>query len=364
MSKLSRFVFLIIVIGVLALGIVVVYEGVSLAFHTQGLLVALLLSVFTLSFVASTVLGNYSYILFTRAYYLISSVWIGFFTYAFMASILFALLIAISPSLVIAGPPLYGMALLISLYGILHARSLVTKEVAVSLPHLPAAWEGRRAVWISDVHFGQIYGSGYAERIAAHIEKIAPDIIFVGGDLFDGTVAPDVREQVAPLRRLTAPLGVYFITGNHEEYGDLGKFLPAVVSAGMRVLTDEIVELDGLQVIGVDYRNTSTIEGFESVLSKLPIDRTRPSILLKHGPENIAAAEAAGISFQIAGHTHNGQMWPFGYIASMVHQGFAYGLKRFRLMQIYVSSGTGTWGPPMRIGTNSEIVVFTFQSLH
>ncbi|MHB1163148.1 MAG: metallophosphoesterase [Minisyncoccota bacterium] len=361
MSNRSRVVFLFIVIGILSLGTFVVYEGLALAFHTEGTALAIALGFLTLSFVASTILGNYYYNAFTRAYYLLSAVWIGFFTYAFLISILFALVVAVSASLVPIGSVLYGITLLVSMYGVLHARILVTKEVTIILPQLPSSWKGRKAVWISDVHFGQIYGSPHAEKIATHIETIAPDIIFVGGDLFDGTGAPDVQKQVAPFARLSAPFGVYFITGNHEEYGDLGTFLSAVEKAGMRILKDELIELDGLQLIGVDYQSTSSTLGFEKVLSKLKINRDRPSILLKHGPEDLHVANAAGISLQISGHTHNGQMWPLGFVAAMVHNGFSYGLKSFKNIQIFTSSGAGTWGPPMRVGTDSEIVLCTFK---
>jgi predicted MPP superfamily phosphohydrolase len=361
MSKFSRLFFILAVIAVLSLGVFVVYEGMALAFNVNNPLFAALLSVLTLSFIASTILGNYFYNAFTRTYYLLSMLWIGFFTYAFLASLLFAIIVLFSPSLIAAGATLYSIALLISIYGVLHTRTLVTKEVQVSLPNLSPQWKKRKAVWISDIHFGQIYGSSYAEKLTAHIESLAPDIVFVGGDLFDGTVAPDVRQQVAPLARLTPPLGMYFITGNHEEYGDVSKFLSAVTSANMRILSDELITIDGLQIIGVDYKHTSSKEGFEAVLAKLPIDRSEPSLLLKHAPEHVAVAEAAHISLQISGHTHNGQMWPFGYIARMVHQGFAYGLKSLADMQVYVSSGAGSWGPPMRVGTDSEVVLFTFK---
>ncbi len=361
MFNRSRALSLFIVIGILSLGIFVVYEGLALAFHVESIVLALVLGFLTLSFIVSTILGNYYYNVFTRTYYLLSAIWIGFFTYAFLVSILFAFVVAVSASLAPIGSLLYGITLLVSIYGILHTRTLVTKEVAITLPQLPSSWKGRKAVWISDVHFGQIYGSRYAEKIATHVEAIAPDIIFVGGDLFDGTAAPDVRKQIAPLARLSAPLGVYFITGNHEEYGDLDTFLSSVEKAGMRILKDELIELDGLQLIGVDYRSTAKALGFEKVLSKLKISRDRPSILLKHGPEDLQIANAAGISLQMSGHTHNGQMWPFGYVAAMVHNGFAYGLKSFKNIQIFTSSGAGTWGPPMRVGTDSEIVLCTFE---
>lgn len=355
---------LLVFIGILYLGNLAVYQGVTLALHLQNsdqlFYFALTLAVLTGSFVVATILGNFFYNAFTRAYYLLSAIWIGFFTYAVLASLLFLALVAVSPSLAWTGPFLYAVAIFLSLYGLIHAQQIIIKTVPLTLPNLPSSWKGRKALWISDVHFGQLHGSTLAENIVKHIERLAPDIIFVGGDLFDGTGAPNLEEQTAPFKRVSAPLGMYFITGNHEEYGDLKRFLATVESVGMRVLKDELVEIDGLQLIGVDYPSTTTEASFTKVMSTFPIDRTRPSILLMHVPERLATSHKAGISLQISGHTHDAQMWPLNHVGQMIHQGFAYGLKSFKEMQVYTSSGTGTWGPPMRVGTDSEMVLFVF----
>lgn len=357
--------FLLIFIGILYLSSLVVYQGAVLTLGLQDsislLLLALTLTFLTGSFIVSTILGHFFYNACTRVYYLLSSIWIGFFTYAVLASLLLLALVALSPSLRWTGGLLYVVALLLSIYGLVHARHIVIKTIPLTLPNLPASWKGRKAVWISDVHFGQLHGSRLAETIVAQIEKLAPDIIFVGGDLFDGTGAPDVRAQTAPFKRLSAPLGMYFITGNHEEYGDLKRFLAAVEAVGMRILKDELIEIDGVQLIGVDYPSTSPTDVFAATMSRFPLDRTRPSILLKHGPERLATAYAAGVSLQISGHTHDAQLWPLNHLGQMIHKGFAYGLKSFNEMQVYTSSGTGTWGPPMRVGTDSEIVLFVFE---
>ena len=107
-------------------------------------------------------------------------------------------------------------------------------------------------------------------------------------------------------------------------------------------------------------KNASLAARFKDTIAKLAIDREKVSILLKHEPKDVDIAQEAGISLQISGHTHKAQLWPLGYIAQLIYRNFSYGLKRFKDMAIYVSSGTGTWGPPMRVGTDSEIVLFTF----
>jgi hypothetical protein len=134
----------------------------------------------------------------------------------------------------------------------------------------------------------------------------------------------------------------------------------AVQRAGIRVLYNEMVDLDGLQIIGVDYRDSTREEQLKAILQKMQVDPHRPSILLKHAPLNLEVAREQGISLQLSGHTHQGQVFLFRFITSWVYRGYDYGLKWFGDLLVYTSSGAGTWGPPMRIDTKPEIVVITF----
>ena len=248
----------------------------------------------------------------------------------------------------------------VSIYGIFHNKNIRIVEMQIPLPDLPASWENKKAIWISDLHLGQINGLSFLRKIVEKINTFPHDIIFIGGDLFDGTSAPDINELIAPLKGLSAPEGIYFITGNHEEFGNNEKFISAVKSVGIKVLQDKLINLNGLQLVGVDYSTASNRAQFEKILSGLSIDKNKASILLKHEPKDLDIALQAGISLQISGHTHRAQLWPLGYIADLIYKGFAYGLKAYGKMSVFTSSGAGTWGPPMRVGTNSEIVVFTF----
>jgi len=344
----------------------VVYEALAVVFRITAprdlFLLGLGLGVLSASFIVSTVLGRYFYNFFTRAYYLVSAIWIGLFTYLFFASVVLGIVLKF-PALpaVMIGEILVVITLVLSLYGIVHARKIKIIKVEVSLPNLPPQWKGRKALWISDVHLGQIYGSAYAKKIVEKANALPHDIIFIGGDLYDGTGAADITELVAPLARFSGKLGTYFITGNHEEIGERDEFVSAVRSVGIRPLLDEMIEIDGLQLIGVDYRNAVNKEAFRDILERLAIRSDAPSILLKHEPKDIDVARDAGVSLQISGHTHRAQMWPLGYVADLVYQGFAYGLKRSGGTQVYTSSGVGTWGPPMRVGTDCEIVHITFE---
>jgi uncharacterized protein len=163
------------------------------------------------------------------------------------------------------------------------------------------------------------------------------------------------------LSKLVAPQGVYFVAGNHEEFGDDSKYLHAIEAAGVRVLSNEKVDLDGLQVIGVPYRDATKKEQLASALHGIGLDRDRASILLTHAPDHPDIAEAAGISLQLSGHTHVGQFLPWSWMARRIYRQFVYGLSRIGKMQVFTSSGAGTWGPPLRLGSNPEIVLLEFQ---
>jgi len=254
---------------------------------------------------------------------------------------------------------LIAIALLGSLYGFINSGSVRTTRISISLANLPSHWKGKRAVWVSDTHLGQVRSVPFSRRIADMVQSLHPDIVFIGGDLYDG-VAVDLDKVIEPLSRISSQYGTYFITGNHEEFSDKSRYLEAIRRAKIRVLDNEMVDLDGLQIIGVDYRDSSRSEQFKTILQRMAIDRRRPSILLKHAPLNLPIAEEQGISVQLSGHTHHGQVFLFRFITSKVYQGYDYGMRWFDNLLVYTSSGAGTWGPPMRIDTRPEIVLITF----
>jgi len=255
---------------------------------------------------------------------------------------------------------LFGVAVLASLYGVINSGMIRVTRVNLELPHLPAQWRGKTAVWVSDTHLGQVRNYKFAHHIATMVQNLHPDILFIGGDLYDG-VAGDLDKIIEPFSRISTPQGAYFITGNHEEFSDNTGYLRAIRDAGIRVLKNEMIHLDGLQIIGVDYRDSRSEQGFRMILQQMGIDRNKPSILLKHAPLNLHVAKEEGISLQLSGHTHQGQVFLFRFITSRVYRGYDYGLKRSGDLLVNTSSGAGTWGPPMRVDTIPEIVVITFK---
>jgi predicted MPP superfamily phosphohydrolase len=249
---------------------------------------------------------------------------------------------------------------LVGVYGVFNASWTRVTRATIQLANLPPAWRGRTAVLISDLHLGHVRNGSFMRRMVAKIVREAPDAIFIAGDLYDGT-AIDAGLAAQPLSKLTAPQGVFFVAGNHEQFGDDSKYLNAISAAGVRVLTNEKVEADGLQIVGIPYRHAANAPELASVLQSIRLDRDRPSILLVHAPDHPAIAEAAGVSLQLSGHTHLGQYIPWSWMARRMYRQFVYGLSRIGKMQVFTSSGAGTWGPPLRLGSNPEIVMLQFE---
>ncbi len=329
-----------------------------------GLRVSMLVLAF--SFVAASLLAFRFSNFFVSLVYWLAAVWLGFLNFFFWASFLcriawFTLRLAhcpISFRPVLAGV-LYGIAALTGLYGLINARILRIRRFTVVLPDIPLSWKGRRAVLISDLHLGSINSVRFCRRVAARINALQPDIVFLPGDLYDGTRA-DVDRVIAPLKQLAPPLGIYFSTGNHEEFTDPAHYIEAIGRAGVHVLRDELVDVDGMQVAGVYYHSSSSPLRMKAALDSMNLDRTRPSILLNHAPTRLPTVEQAGFSLQLSGHTHGGQFLPFTWITRSIYGLFTTGLHVFGALQVYTSSGAGAWGPPMRVGTRPEVVLITF----
>src|SRR5277367_2611875 len=301
-----------------------------------------------------------------RLFYRGAAVWLGLLTFLFVAAVSswtgfgIARLVGLDANFHRIVEVLFTAAVLVGSYGVFNASWTRITRITVRLANLPEAWRGRTAALISDLHLGHVRNGSFLRRLVAKILREKPDAIFVAGDLYDGT-AIDANRAAEPLSRLTAPHGVYFVAGNHEQFGDDSKYLHAISAAGVRVLNNEKVEADGLQIIGVPYRNAAQDGHFASVLRAIPWDRDRASILLTHAPDHPEIAEAAGVSLQLSGHTHLGQFIPWSWMARRMYRQFVYGLSRIGKMQVFTSSGAGTWGPPLRLGSNPEIVMLEFE---
>jgi uncharacterized protein len=327
---------------------------------------ALALAFLSVSFVAATLLAFRFTNLLLRWFYSLAAIWLGTLSFLFFAACFswiiygIARLAGMHPDQQLLAAWMLGIALFLSVCAVINAEWTRTKRITITLPNLPPSWRGRTAALISDMHLGHVHNVGFARRMVARINALQPGIIWIAGDLFDGT-AIDASRAIEPLRFLKAPLGAFFVEGNHEEFRDPAKYLSAIRGVGVRVLDNEKQDVDGLQLVGVPYRHATHALHFGSVLEAIGVDRDRASVLLTHAPDQVAVAEAAGIGLQLSGHTHVGQFVPYTWIAARIYRQFVYGLQRSGAMQVYTSSGAGTWGPPLRLGSKPEIVLIEFQ---
>jgi len=324
------------------------------------------LGVLSVSFVAASLLAFTNASAPLRALYKVAAIWMGFLSFLFLAAVfswaIFAIVAVVGwginfHSLV---QMMFAAAAALGVYGVWNASWTRITRARVRLENLPAAWRGRKAALLTDVHLGHVRNHSFLTRLVGKITKEQPDLIFIAGDLFDGT-AIDVHEATKPLEQLTAPHGVYFVAGNHEQFGDDTRYLSAISATGVRVLKNERVSVEGLQIVGIPYNSATSTGDLASVLRDLPLDSDRASILLTHAPDHPALAEAKGFSLQLSGHTHLGQFIPWSWMARRIYRQFVYGLSRIGKMQVFTSSGAGTWGPPLRLGSNPEIVMLEFE---
>jgi predicted MPP superfamily phosphohydrolase len=250
-----------------------------------------------------------------------------------------------------------GAAALLSLW---LGRRVVVKRVEVPLARLPAGLHGTNIVQLSDVHIGPTLGRRFLSRVVDKVNALQPEVVVITGDLVDGSVER-LGPAVAVLARLRARHGVFFVTGNHEYYSGADAWCTFLTGLGVRVLRNERVAIgagaQSYDLAGVDDFSAHHFGGDHGAdLSRALAgrDASRELILLAHQPRAVVDAERAGVGLQISGHTHGGQIWPFNYLVRL-QQPVTSGLVRFGRSLIYVSNGTGYWGPPMRLGSPAEI---------
>jgi predicted MPP superfamily phosphohydrolase len=365
------------------------YRAVIQVFAISGpiLKTSLLIILFMLaiSFMVSFFLLQWQENRLTIGFYKFSAIWIGLFLHLLPAVLASWIIIATvritgvnAPSRLIAAGCIVA-AILYSAYGVWNAFHPRIKKLEVQFENLPNQWKNKTILHLSDVHLGHFYGTEFLSKLVRKVNTLDPELIFITGDLFDG-MAATISHFAAGLDQLKAKKGVFFVTGNHETYIGLNRALNVLKTTKIKVLHNEIIELDGLQIVGIGYpgiRGAHEIQGLEKQ-PRIPPNNS-PRILLFHTPTNIrpesgdgmdhhfatywvpdtsfALNRELGVDLQLSGHSHAGQLFPFGYLTKLIYKGYDYGFHRLSRFAIYTTSGVGTWGPPMRTGNSPEIVV-------
>jgi len=297
--------------------------------------------------------------------YIISAITMGALLYLLL-SVLLVDLIRLFTHLT---PKTYGtIALVLTLFvtigGMLNSWNIQVTNQEIKIKGLK---NEIRAMHLSDIHIGHFRGEKFLRKIVDKTNKENVDVVFITGDLFDGRINL-TKEDLAPLTQLNAP--VYFVDGNHDNYTGVDTIKLLLRNIDVQVLENEVTHFNEIQIIGLNHmaadnktfsmhanNNGSTIK---STLASLNLFPGKPTVLLHHSPDGIQYANQHGVNLYLAGHTHAGQLFPIKYIAHLLFD-YNKGLHNFKGTKIYVSQGAGTFGPPMRVGTKSEIVVITLK---
>ncbi|KAF0844840.1 metallophosphoesterase [Nocardia caishijiensis] len=252
-------------------------------------------------------------------------------------------------------------------YGAYEARRVPqVRTVDVAIPGLAQGLDGLRVVVVTDTHFAAIDRTEWSKRVVEEVNAQRPDIVGMAGDLVDGSVERR-RDQVAPLADVRAPLGRFYITGNHEYLDDAQAWMDQMAALGWQPLnnTHRTVDRgdDKLVVAGINDPTSVDVPGHGPDLAAAlaGTDPALPVVLFAHQPKQVSDSVAAGVELQISGHTHGGQIWPFNYLVRL-DQPVVAGLSRHGTgTQLYTSRGTGYWGPPLRVFAPSEITVLVLR---
>ncbi len=331
--------------------------------------------VVSLSFIVGRVLERFTLSFVSELFVWIGSIWLAAMLYFFLAIILFDFLrlmnfiFHIFPSWITDD---YGRAkaitalVTISAVAVLLAAAFVNaltirlRTLEISIPKKVEEMKTMNIVAVSDIHLGTIIGRKRFDRIVDKINALQPDIVLFPGDIVDEDLAPVIKENLGEsLKNIKPKYGVYAITGNHEYIGGVEEACRYLIDHGVTMLRDSVVKINhALFLIGREDRSIGQFQGkrrksLEDLMEE--VDLTYPVILMDHQPFHLEEAVRNRVDLQLSGHTHHGQLWPLNYITEKVYE-ISWGYEKREQTHIYVSSGAGSWGPPMRLGNTPEII--------
>jgi predicted MPP superfamily phosphohydrolase len=380
MKNYQIIVFFSIVLAIYSLGNTYIFFKGYNAFQFQRenkILYTIIFIVLAVTFIAAKFLESRHSSVFTDMLNVIGGFWMGFMLYAIMFFLLSDIIFIILRitgllerenivsfrrwSLIITS----GISFLLIAGGFINALLPVVKEYNIVIDKPVDGTNKLKVAAVSDIHLGSIIRKRSIKKLSGMLEEMHPDVIFLLGDIVDGEIGPVLRGDL--LKYFSGPKtkdGLYAITGNHEFIGGAGRTIPYIESKGIRVLKDEVVTLPGgIQLIGRLDRDSKRFYNKERLsLEELmkSVDRSKPVILLDHQPFHLNETEKNGIDLQLSGHTHNGQMWPLNYLTRKIYE-LSYGYLKKGNSQIIVSSGYGLWGPRVRSGSHSEVLLINIQ---
>jgi len=347
--------------------------GAIPALHDNRLLYSIVFFLLAAVFIAAKFLESRHSSVITDIFNIIGGFWMAFMLYGFLFFLISDIvLLFLRISHLINGDNILlyrkwaffvtvSLSALLIIGGFINAVIPVVKEYNITINKSAGDIKNLRIAAVSDIHLGSIIRKRSIKKLSSILHEIKPDLVLMLGDIIDGEIGPVLRGDL--LQYFTCPKcneGLYAITGNHEFIGGGGKTIPYIESKGIKVLKDEMVILDGgIQLLGRIDRDSFRFYGKERMpLSHLmqQADTSKPVILLDHQPFHLDESVKAGVDLQLSGHTHNGQMWPLNYLTGKIYE-LSYGYLKKGNSQFIVSSGYGLWGPRVRSGSRSEVLL-------
>ncbi|MTI82916.1 MAG: metallophosphoesterase [Firmicutes bacterium] len=271
--------------------------------------------------------------------------WMVFFYYATFLAVL-GIFVKNKPFII----GCYLLIFILILIGSIHAKNVKVVSYDINIPKQARDFD---IVMLSDTHINQTKSSDYVEKMVSDINSLHPDIVLFAGDIFDDRNVNSLKEKKEILKGIKATDGVYGVLGNHEYYSNnLSEILDIYKEANINILIDEVAELETIYIVGRDdiYKKRKNLNELLQTVNK-----EKPIILLDHQPVSLEEAKNNGVDLQLSGHTHKGQFFPNQLITAKIYE-VDYGYLAKDSLQVIVTSGYGTWGPPVRIGTQSEIL--------
>jgi uncharacterized protein len=298
----------------------------------------------TLSLVAAVTLDARIGNRLTGVLFTLATMWLGIcflFVWCLFGLQMIGWFVKMPPT--VAAATAIGSVTVLTLYAAINAPTIYTRKIELAAP------VNLRIAQISDVHIGSV-GSGFLSHVVDKLNELKPDVVLITGDLVDNDKATTAK-AMEHLNRLVVP--VFFVTGNHEGYVGYDKVAKLLAATRVHWLRNEAVILDNVRIVGVD--DNIKAGAMDEILSRAG-GGSAYTILIYHRPEwyNIAARQ--NVDLMLTGHTHYGQIWPFNFVVGTIYK-YIDGLHQIDKMHLSVSTGTGTWGPRMRLGSNSEIVM-------
>lgn len=299
-------------------------------------------------------LSRHSYNFFIRAYYTISFTWLGALLYVFCVLLIYEIIHRfIKLPLKVWRYVVFSVSAVIILVAIVNGQIIRVKEIDLDLADLQ---QPVKLVQLSDLHIGTVHNSSYLREIIRKVNNLNPDIVVITGDFFDGSSFLH-QDLVDDLSLLEAPS--YLSIGNHENYEGVGAVAELMSETKTVLLQNEKIDFKDLEIIAINHPLDEDFSA-EPDFSEIDISQNKSSVLLFHQPTGMESSAKAGIDLQLSGHTHAGQLFPFNFVVKLWYPYFK-GLYEINNMNLYVSAGTGTWGPAMRLGSSSEITVFNLK---